>query len=215
MATPIQFTGNFTQAGDVLTLDYKLGRHDLQLRAEIEADGHQSIRDEEFDFDPERAAAWRRGEWQYLGVVVTMRIDGEEIECQQLWGIDVGDDARYLLCVANDLLGQFSLPLRLGMVRDILAKAEPPRRVKRKVSVFVTVEVEADADAHTEAVRLHALDNLHITGVNGVVVKAKTASVTSELYEDASHEMLSRDDEEDEDCALLMRRTKKPNSTGL
>ena len=41
-----------------------------------------------------------------------MRVNGEEIECQQLWGIDVGDDARYLLCVANDLLGQFSLPLR-------------------------------------------------------------------------------------------------------
>jgi len=111
MRTPIQFTGNFTQSGDVLTLDYKLGRHSLQLRAEIQVDTDQHIRDE-FDFDPERVAAWHRGEWQYLAVIVSMRIDGEEIECHQLWGIDVGDDARYLLCVANDLLGQFSLPLR-------------------------------------------------------------------------------------------------------
>jgi len=111
MRTPLQFTGKFTQAGDVLSIDIKLGRHDLQLRAEIEADTHRRIDDDDYA-DADRVAAWQRGEWQYLAVIVAMRIDGEEIECQQLWGIDVGDDARYLLAVANDLLGQLSLPLR-------------------------------------------------------------------------------------------------------
>ena len=62
-------------------------------------------------------------------------------------------------------------------VRAVLAKAEPPRKVKRKLTVFVTVEAEVDEGAHSGAVQQHALDNLHVTGVNGVVVASVVASV--------------------------------------
>lgn len=109
----IKFAGKFDEAGDTLVLRFPLGRHVLTVTASVEVDDHQNIRDEDRDFDPEWAAAWHRGEWKYMSVVVALAINGEEFECKSLHGIDCGDDPRYLLCVANDLAANFTyLPLR-------------------------------------------------------------------------------------------------------
>jgi hypothetical protein len=107
----VQFSGRFTQAGDELKIDHQLGRHMLTLRAAVSVDDFQHL-DDDPAIDDDRRASFSRGEWQYLEVAVSLEIDGEEVDCQTLSGIDVGDDARYLLCVANHLIGALPLPLR-------------------------------------------------------------------------------------------------------
>lgn len=117
----------FTYIGDTATLRVELGRHTLEFVASIEADTDTTPDD--FDaacYTPERLQEWRDGDWSYLGVIVEMRINGEEIDWQSLWGIDVGDDRRYLRCVANDLLGQFDLPLRTPSFAECYAVLDTP-----------------------------------------------------------------------------------------
>jgi len=112
MSECVVFEGPFAYAGDRLVKKYELGRHTLTLTAEIEVDQFQNIDDEVVPHDPERVAAFKRGEWHFLEVVVSLAINGEEVDASSLSGIDVGDDPRYLLCVANYLVGQLNLPLR-------------------------------------------------------------------------------------------------------
>ena len=126
MTNPICFSGLFTQAGDTILIRHKLGRHALDLRATVEVDQFQSLDNDCGLLDDDRRAAYLRGDWCYLEVVVSMDINGEEVDCQTLSGIDVGDDPRYLLCVANDLLGKLSLPLRtLGYEGSYAPLAQP------------------------------------------------------------------------------------------
>jgi len=126
ITNPVQFSGRLTQAGDTILIRHPLGRHTLDLRATVEVDQFQSIDDDCGLLDDARRAAYLRGDWCYLEVVVSMEINGEEVDCQTLSGIDVGDDPRYLLCVANDLIGKLSLPLRtLGYEGSYAPLAQP------------------------------------------------------------------------------------------
>jgi hypothetical protein len=126
MVDVVHFTGSFTQPGDTLRLEFPLGRHSLTLTASVSGDPFMRP-DEEESMSEEHLAAWRRGDWQYLGVEVAMAINGEEIACASLWGIDVGDDPRYLLCVANDLLAGLPLPLRVPGYEAAYAPLSQPR----------------------------------------------------------------------------------------
>jgi hypothetical protein len=53
--------------------------------------------------DRERLAAYHRGEWAMVGLVVTARIDGQEIDREALWGIEDDSDPEYFTSVADDL----------------------------------------------------------------------------------------------------------------
>ena len=125
----VQFTDprKLRLAGDSCTITLPLGTHTLRITASIHVD--DTTTPDDFDascFTPERLDAWKRGDWQFLGVVVTMHICCEEIDTQSLWGIDVGEDPRYLMCVANDLLGQFDLPLRTPSFDECYSLLDTP-----------------------------------------------------------------------------------------
>jgi hypothetical protein len=45
----------------------------------------------ETDLDTEYAAAWDRGEWRYVGVVVAVVVDEVEVAYESLWGVESGD----------------------------------------------------------------------------------------------------------------------------
>jgi hypothetical protein len=126
MKDVVQFAGKFTEPGDTLQYEFKLGRHSLTVTATLSADGDMRPDDDGY-MDEDRLAAWGRGDWQYLGVEVAMAINGEEVGCSSLWGIDVGDDPRYLLCVANDLLAGLPLPLRVPGFEAAYAPMTAPR----------------------------------------------------------------------------------------
>ena len=82
------------------------------------------------------------------------------------------------------------------VIDAVLAKAEPPRKVKKRMLVTVEVEVAADdgADETTlraaanEAVVVHEGDSEFFRGPKGggtaVKVKSKTVTTLGELYED-------------------------------
>jgi hypothetical protein len=85
----------------------------------------------------------------------------------------------------------------LRLIKDAIAKAEPVRMEKRKVRVQVDVEVDVlkgvalDIHAVAKRVQDESFLGLHEEFGTGTTVRAKATSI-GELYEDASHEMLSR-----------------------
>lgn len=67
-------------------------------------------------------AGWRKGEWFYCGIVLTVSLEGVEIAPQSasLWGIEAnypGADNSYLTDVANTLL-----PEAIASAREALAR---------------------------------------------------------------------------------------------
>ena len=55
-------------------------------------------------------AAWRKDEWFYCGIVLSVSLAGVELDANaaSLWGIEAnypGSDNAYLTATANDLLG--------------------------------------------------------------------------------------------------------------
>lgn len=72
----------------------------------------------------------------------------------------------------------------LRSIKDAIAKAEPPRKAKRRMLVTVEVEVEGDADAPTDVFKSHALDFVYTGGGVGTRFMGKTVTTLGELYED-------------------------------
>lgn len=78
------------------------------IRATIHYDGHTRPDDYEC-YSPEIIAAWRRDEWRYVGVVLSVHLDDLELDARaaSLWGVDCnfpGGDNLYLSECADDLL---------------------------------------------------------------------------------------------------------------
>jgi hypothetical protein len=126
MSECIVFEGPFAYAGDRLVKEYELGRHTMTLTAEIEIDNFSADENEDIEQNRKRIEAFNCGEagsWCFLDVVVSLAINGEEIESASLSEEHlVGDDPRWLLYAANYLVGQLDFPLR-AMDDDALAKA--------------------------------------------------------------------------------------------
>ena len=60
-------------------------------------------------YTPEQIAAWERGDWYFVGLVLSVSIDGYTLDdhAASLWGIDCnhpGGDNAYIQEIANDLL---------------------------------------------------------------------------------------------------------------
>ena len=66
----------------------------------------------------------------------------------------------------------------------VLAKAEPPRKVKHTVWVTVKVEVEADVGTSDEEIRTRASDSVYTGSGPGVTIKERQVAGRRELYEE-------------------------------
>jgi hypothetical protein len=68
------------------------------------------MRPTDFDcYGPDEMKAWERGEWSFVGIVLSVSVDGFRLDSHaaSLWGIDCnfpGGDNAYLQEIANDLL---------------------------------------------------------------------------------------------------------------
>ena len=85
----------------------------VSIRATIEPDC--DTRPTDFDcFDDCDVETWRRGEWQYCGIVLSVYIDGQCIDphAASLWGIEANfrDDNSYLNTVAAELAAELDIP---------------------------------------------------------------------------------------------------------
>ena len=112
--------------------------------------------------------------------------------------VDLFSAAPEMLAVLKEVDHHFRCPNELtydglqgllNAVASALAKAEPVRKVKKRMLVTVEVEVEAPADTHLDAIKNHAFDSVYHTGgtVRGDgVVKfvSKTVTTLGELYEE-------------------------------
>jgi hypothetical protein len=157
---------------------------------------------------------WQRG-WHVQDntdeVHGQLRVDGDE-GCVCILGTREKDftpdaerhDMAALISAAPEMLAtlrDLSREIRAGTIDagnienwvkyidEVLAKAEPPRKVKRRMLVTVEVEVEAPADTHLDAIRCHAFDSVYHTGgsVRGdstVRFVSKTVTTIGELYEE-------------------------------
>jgi hypothetical protein len=82
------------------------GRYTVTARVVDDTDA----RPDEFEcYTPEQIAAWKRGDWYFVGLVLSVSIDGYTLDdhAASLWGIDCnhpGGDNAYLQEIANDLL---------------------------------------------------------------------------------------------------------------
>ena len=82
------------------------GRYTVTARIVDDTD----TRPDWFDcYTPEQIAAWKRGEWGYFGLILSVSIDGYTLDdhAASLWGIDCnhpGGDNEYIREIANDLL---------------------------------------------------------------------------------------------------------------
>ena len=96
----------FTIEGDTRTVEFG----PVTIRATIVAD--TDTRPDDFDcYTPEAIAAWRRNEWQFVGVVLSIWVGDMCLDdyTASLWGIDCnypGGDNAYLTECADDLLGE-------------------------------------------------------------------------------------------------------------
>jgi hypothetical protein len=72
----------------------------------------------------------------------------------------------------------------LHYLDKVIAKAEPPRKVKKRLLVSVEVEVEADSDATLDVFKTRALDSVYTGGGVCVSFKGKTVTTLGELYEE-------------------------------
>lgn len=100
---PFGDRAGYVRAGD--TREVQSGP--FTIRATIKQD--DSTRPTDFDcYAPEHIAAWERGEWSYVGVVLSVHLDDLTLDehATSLWGIDCNLDGEntYLADVANDLL---------------------------------------------------------------------------------------------------------------
>lgn len=95
------------------------------------------------------------------------------------------------------LLRDLSREIRAGSILDagnieewgreidaLIAKAEPPRKVKKRLLVSVEVEVEADSDATLDVFKTRALDSVYTGGGVCVSFKGKKVTTLGELYEE-------------------------------
>jgi hypothetical protein len=95
------------------------------------------------------------------------------------------------------LLRDLSREIRAGSILDagnieewgreidaLIAKAEPPRTVKKRLLVSVEVEVEADSDATLDVFKTRALDSVYTGGGVCVSFKSKKVTTIGELYEE-------------------------------
>ena len=105
----IMFTKGFNQyvcVGDSITTE----EAGMTIRARVVFD--EDTRPNEYDEDcytPEQIEAWKNDAWFFCGVVLSVLVDGIEIDSHaaSLWGVDCnfpGGDNSYLLTVANELL---------------------------------------------------------------------------------------------------------------
>jgi hypothetical protein len=81
----------------------------VSVVARLEFD--QDTRPEDSDcYDAKDVARWKRDEWFYGGVVLSIEVNGETVRdhVASLWGIDCnfGEDNSYLAEVANELLDE-------------------------------------------------------------------------------------------------------------
>jgi hypothetical protein len=81
----------------------------VSVVARLEFD--QDTRPEDSDcYDAKDVARWKRDEWFYGGVVLSIEVNGETVRdhVASLWGIDCnfGEDNSYLAEVANNLLDE-------------------------------------------------------------------------------------------------------------
>ena len=77
------------------------------IRATIKDD--DSTRPTDYEcYTPEHIAAWERGDWSYIGIVLSVHLDDLTLDdhAVSLWGVDCNLDGEntYLADVANDLL---------------------------------------------------------------------------------------------------------------
>lgn len=83
--------------------------HGLTLRAELLHD--EFVTPDEYDcYTDEQIADWKRGEWFFGGLVISLWCDDIEIESHlsSLWGLycNIVDDHSYLDEVAEELFGE-------------------------------------------------------------------------------------------------------------
>jgi hypothetical protein len=73
------------------------------------------------DQDFEYLRRWCNDEWSYVGVVVKFcDEDGDELECESLWGVE-SDDNAYLETVAHELADEICARLDDAMAQEIAA----------------------------------------------------------------------------------------------
>ena len=96
----------FVCVGDSITTE----EAGMTIRARIEFDSDTRADDFGEDcYTPEQIEAWKNDEWFFCGVVLSVSVDGIEIDdhAASLWGVDCNFpscDNSYLLTVANELL---------------------------------------------------------------------------------------------------------------
>jgi hypothetical protein len=107
----------YVMPGDFKAIEWE----GFTIRATIHRD--ETTRPDEFDcYSPDDIAAWKCGEWEYVGVVLSVWVDDICLDdhAASLWGIDCnypGADNLYLSECADDLLGE-----ALGAARTARAK---------------------------------------------------------------------------------------------
>lgn len=97
--------GKYVCIGDYAEKDY----HGLTLRAELLHD--EFVTPDEFDcYTDEQIADWKRGDWFFGGLVVSLWCDNIKLESHlsSLWGLDcnIVDENSYLDEVAEELFSE-------------------------------------------------------------------------------------------------------------
>jgi hypothetical protein len=124
--------------------------------------------------------------------------DGDPVQyyaCDWRWQsiVDLIAAAPEMLTVLREVDRHFHCPNELSYeglqglrnaVTAVLAKAEPPRKVTKRLLVTVEVEVEADSDATLDVFKTRALDSVYTGGGVCVSFKGKTVTTLGELYEE-------------------------------